>query len=878
MSRLLLLFVMFVQLAAPAAAGPLEDGRAALEKKDYAVALKILQPLADQGDAYAQDLIGAIAYERNDYATALKIFRPRAEKGEAYPQYMVGYMYETGHGVALDDAAAVMWYRRAAERGSWQAQLVLGHRSRMGRGVPQDQAVALAWFRKAAAQGDNNAQFMIGYMAYEKQDYATALRIFRPLADRGYVYAQDWLGYLYERGQGVAVDKDAAMAWYGKAAKQGSVSAQYGSGVIAYEKKDYATAREMLQPLADRGDADARRMVGNVERQQGPYATALMTLQPLADRGDAEAQYKLGRIYEEGKGVRASNATALTWYRKAAEQGNADAQVAMGRMYSWGLGVQKDYVESMRWLRKAADQGNAFAQTAVGNYYRRGHVVPQDYAMALKWYRLAADQGWADAEYILGEMYSNGEGVAQDDAEAMKWFSKATDKGRVDAQKRIGRQPAPTFAAVEDLFWSDGQFIAVGRDGLVLTSTDGSEWSAQRTSGLLSLKSVTRGAGQFAALTDSAVLTSTDGRAWTERLGAPPGTILKRIAWTGDRFIVVGGGGFLATSPDGIEWTRRVSGTNENLEGIAHGGGRFVVVGNNSTVTTSDDGVAWTAARIVSPPGKTTIKLHFYEWRRVVWNGRVFVAVAGWGDQWGAVAASADGSHWDAKTFTGGLRDVVWSHGRFVAVGADIVVSDDGTDWTFLRARWPGSRPGYGSLELRHIAANDDAFVAVSRNGPYTSNDGVTWHGGLVTKMDVAPGRTPTPATTVPNDPFSEAEVSNISRRARARADFVTSLTIVGLVAYPFLQWVAIRRMKGGWRWLAYLPLLVMAGSLVRFAVGAYLEQNLIFLLPLFVVPPVFVYLVALHIAHAGWKWLRGARPRVGGGAETGHASIVKGA
>jgi len=31
MARLLVLFVMFLELAAPAAAGPLEDGRAAVE-------------------------------------------------------------------------------------------------------------------------------------------------------------------------------------------------------------------------------------------------------------------------------------------------------------------------------------------------------------------------------------------------------------------------------------------------------------------------------------------------------------------------------------------------------------------------------------------------------------------------------------------------------------------------------------------------------------------------------------------------------------------------------------------------------------------------------------------------------------------------------
>jgi TPR repeat protein len=47
-------------LAQPAAAGPLEDGQAAYNSGDYATALKLWHPLADQGVAAAQYNLGNI--------------------------------------------------------------------------------------------------------------------------------------------------------------------------------------------------------------------------------------------------------------------------------------------------------------------------------------------------------------------------------------------------------------------------------------------------------------------------------------------------------------------------------------------------------------------------------------------------------------------------------------------------------------------------------------------------------------------------------------------------------------------------------------------------------------------------------------------------
>src|SRR5215469_12725974 len=85
---------LMVSLAAPVLAGPFEDGTA--------------------------------AYGKGDYATALRLLRPLAEEGLAKAQIVVGVMYARGQGVARDYNEAIKWYGRAADQGDAAGQTALG--------------------------------------------------------------------------------------------------------------------------------------------------------------------------------------------------------------------------------------------------------------------------------------------------------------------------------------------------------------------------------------------------------------------------------------------------------------------------------------------------------------------------------------------------------------------------------------------------------------------------------------------------------------------------------------------------------------------------------------------------------------------------------
>jgi len=81
------ILVMF-SLAAPVAAGPLEDGYGAYTRGDFATAMQLMRPLADQGHVTAQTVVGLMYYFNysGDYVSAYMWFRLAAARGNAFAE------------------------------------------------------------------------------------------------------------------------------------------------------------------------------------------------------------------------------------------------------------------------------------------------------------------------------------------------------------------------------------------------------------------------------------------------------------------------------------------------------------------------------------------------------------------------------------------------------------------------------------------------------------------------------------------------------------------------------------------------------------------------------------------------------------------------
>ena len=133
---------------------------------DTAAAVGLANP---RGDAVAE---ADAAFQKGDYVKALKLARPLADEGNARAESIVGFAYYRGRGVTHDDAEAAKWFHRAAEQGDAPSRFTLGVMYGEGRGVPQDFAEAARWYRLAAEQGDAQAQYNLG-LAYARGEGVT---------------------------------------------------------------------------------------------------------------------------------------------------------------------------------------------------------------------------------------------------------------------------------------------------------------------------------------------------------------------------------------------------------------------------------------------------------------------------------------------------------------------------------------------------------------------------------------------------------------------------------------------------------------------------------------------------------------------------------
>ncbi len=225
---------------------------------------------------------GEEAIDRGDYATALKEWRALAEQGDALAQFNLGVMHAKGRGVPQDDREAVRWYRLAAAQGHARAQFGLGIMYENGRGVPQDDKQAVRWYRRAAAQGHASAQYNLGLMYAQgrgvPQDDKEAVRWYRRAAAQGHASAQNNLGLMHAQGRGVPQDDTEAVRWYGMAAQQGDAGAQNNLALMYFNgrgvPKDYVQARMWANLAAAQGNEQARKAVDLLAEKMTPAQLA----------------------------------------------------------------------------------------------------------------------------------------------------------------------------------------------------------------------------------------------------------------------------------------------------------------------------------------------------------------------------------------------------------------------------------------------------------------------------------------------------------------------------------------------------------------------------------------------------------------------------
>jgi TPR repeat protein len=183
--------------AAAGAAQGVSEGKKAFLAGDYAAARRILEPLADSGDAEALYWTGVMYSQGRGYPAdcqeAAYRYEQAARKGHADAAFNLGFMLYRGVGATAldcelipDREKATPWLLQAAKAGKPRAQFLVGRMYATGEGLSRSLDDAFPWLERAAKAGITEAQYDLGLLYARVGNNGEAYFRFRLLAARGY--------------------------------------------------------------------------------------------------------------------------------------------------------------------------------------------------------------------------------------------------------------------------------------------------------------------------------------------------------------------------------------------------------------------------------------------------------------------------------------------------------------------------------------------------------------------------------------------------------------------------------------------------------------------------------------------------------------------
>ena len=296
-----------------------EDGKKALEEKDYDSAYKFFQQSTNLGSIDAiYELSECYYWGRGiniDYDKAIELIKYGLDKENDKCLFLMGRAFHFGNGIELNIKKAKEYYKDAIRECS--DKIVIGKAQGNLSNIlweemdsDESKSDVIALYKESIKNGSTASMYNLGYYfdnGYKvNRDYMVAYDYYRMAAEQNYTDAQAELGWMYEKGNGVSQDYYKSAYWYDLAAKNNHVVA-----------------------------------IAN-----------------------------LGTLYMNGNGVECNKEKGFSLYMKAYSIRESDESVSallwlIGNSYEFGNGVNKDFQQAIMWYKKARDAGDKQAQSCI---------------------------------------------------------------------------------------------------------------------------------------------------------------------------------------------------------------------------------------------------------------------------------------------------------------------------------------------------------------------------------------------------------------------------------------------------------------------------------------------------------------------------------
>lgn len=258
--------------------------------------------------------------------------------------------------------------------------------------------------------------------------------------------------------------------------------------------------------------------------------------------------------------------------------------------------------------------------------------------------------------------------------------------------------------------------------------------------GRYTLTSVAFGNGKFVAVgVNGIIVSSTDGTTWELKSQGLqyPLYYIGYVTFQNHLFIAVGheksnySSKTILVSPDGNTWSVHSLSLDDQIKSIAYGNNVFVAVSSYGTVLTSPDGATW------SKQFKDTTYPQYYN--SVTFGNNQFVALCSNNNGQSKIRRSSDGISWSMDTCPYYFNSIFFDGNQFVAMGSSTTMyySSDGTTWT--EKAWEKDSSFVTVYSITYATYADHQRIAIGNYSVYspytgyhediimTSSDGIKW-------------------------------------------------------------------------------------------------------------------------------------------------------